>query len=188
MRERLLAGDPYRSPDPEIDAEMLRAAQLTHRFNGLSPDDEIGRQALLAELFRSLGEETVVRPPLYCDFGSHISVGSRVYINLGLTALDVAPITIGNDVLIGPNVQLLTPTHPLEPEPRRLKWEAAQPIIIGDNVWIGGAAVICPGVTIGDNSIVGAGSVVTKQVPPNVVVAGNPARRIRSLDTMLKLE
>jgi maltose O-acetyltransferase len=122
-----------------------------------------------------------VRPPLYVDYGSNITVGARTFVNYNLTALDVAAITIGEDCQIGPNVQLLTPTHPLEPQPRRDKLEAAQPITIGDNVWLGGGAIVLPGVTIGDNSVVGAGAVVTKDVPANVVVVGNPARPVREL-------
>ncbi len=115
------------------------------------------------------------------DYGSYITVGEDTFINYNLTALDVAPITIGRDCQIGPNVQLLTPTHPVEPEPRRDKLEAARPITIGDNVWLGGGAIVLAGVTIGDNSVIGAGAVVTKDVPANVVAVGNPARVIRSI-------
>ncbi len=108
-------------------------------------------------------------------------VGARTFVNYNLTALDVAAITIGEDCQIGPNVQLLTPTHPLEPGPRRDKLEAARPIVIGDNVWLGGGAVVLPGVTIGDNSVIGAGAVVTKDVPADVVAVGNPARPVRNV-------
>jgi len=122
-----------------------------------------------------------VRPPLYVDYGSNITVGARTFVNYNLTALDVAAITIGEDCQIGPNVQLLTPTHPLEPGPRRDKLEAARPIVIGDNVWLGGGAIVLPGVTIGDNSVIGAGAVVTRDVPANVVAVGNPARPVRNV-------
>ncbi|MEV4346784.1 sugar O-acetyltransferase [Actinoplanes sp. NPDC049596] len=181
MRERMLAGDLYRGADPELEAEMLHAMVLTKQFNDSDPRDGEGRRRVLRELLGSIGEEVDIRPPLRVDYGRHLHVGDRSFINFGLTALDVAEIRIGRDAQIGPNVQLLTPTHPVEPEPRRDKWEAARPITIGDNVWIGGGAVICPGVTIGDNSVIGAGAVVTKDIPADVVAVGNPARVLRSV-------
>ncbi|MFJ8582951.1 sugar O-acetyltransferase [Micromonospora sp. NPDC093277] len=181
MRERMLAGDLYRGADPELDAAMRQAMVLTKAFNDSDPRDPAGRRALLEQLLGSVGAEVEIRPPLQVDYGRHIRVGARTFINYGLTALDVAQIHIGEDVLMGPNVQLLTPTHPIDPEPRRAKWEAALPITIGNNVWIGGMAVICPGVTIGDNSVIGAGAVVTKDIPADVVAVGNPARVIRSV-------
>ena len=125
--------------------------------------------------------EAVVRPPFRCDYGYQTSIGARTFVNWGLIALDVAPITIGEDVQIGPNVQLLTATHPLEPGPRRQKWESSKPIAIGNNVWLGGGVIVCPGVTIGENTVVGAGAVVVKDLPANVVAVGNPARILRSL-------
>jgi len=123
----------------------------------------------------------MIRPPLYCDLGYQITIGARVFVNFGLVALDVAKITIGDDVQIGPNVQLLTPTHPTNAELRRAKWEASKPITIGSNVWLGGGVIVCPGVTIGENTVVGAGSVVVKSLPANVVAVGNPARVVRTL-------
>jgi maltose O-acetyltransferase len=128
-----------------------------------------------------LGEGAYVKPPLSVDYGENISLGDRVFVNYNLTALDVAAITIGDDCLLGPNVQLLTPTHPVAIEPRRDKLEAALPITLGRNVWLGGGVIVCPGVTIGDNSVVGAGSVVTRDIPANVVAVGNPARVIREI-------
>ncbi len=181
MRERMLAGDLYRGADDELVAEMEQAMRLTKRYNDSDPGDTDARRAILDELLGEVGEEVDIRPPLHCDYGSHIRVGARTFINFGLMALDVATITIGEDVLMGPNVQLLTPTHPLDPDTRRDKWEAALPITIGDNVWIGGMAVICPGVTIGDDAVVGAGAVVTKDVDSGMVVVGNPARVVRSV-------
>ncbi|GAA2859809.1 maltose O-acetyltransferase [Actinoplanes cyaneus] len=181
MRERMLGGDLYRGADPELEAEMRQAMVLTKAFNDSDPRDPQHRRKLLEELLGSIGDEVEIRPPLHVDYGSHLHVGDRVFVNFGLTALDVAQIRIGHDVLIGPNVQLLTPTHPIDPEPRRAKWEAALPITIGDNVWIGGMAMICPGVTIGENSVIGAGAVVTRDIPANVVAVGNPARVIRSV-------
>jgi maltose O-acetyltransferase len=181
MRERMLAGDLYRGDDPELVAEMRRAMVLTKRFNDSDPHDAGGRRSLLADLLGSIGDDVEIRPPMFVDYGSHIRIGARTFINFGLTALDVAAITIGDDVLVGPNVQLLTPIHPIAPEPRRAKWEAALPIMIEDNVWIGGLAVICPGVTVGQDSVIGAGSVVTKDVPAGSIAVGNPARVVSSV-------
>ncbi|WP_030423296.1 sugar O-acetyltransferase [Streptomyces sp. SCSIO 75703] len=179
--ERMRAGDLYLADDPEIARMQQRAVRLAARYQAAFAEDADAARPLLAELLGSLGEEAQVRPPLYVDYGTHISIGARTFVNYQLTALDVAAITIGEDCQIGPNVQLLTPTHPLEPGPRRDKLEAARPIVIGDNVWIGGGAIVLPGVTIGDDSVVGAGAVVTKDVPPGVVAVGNPARTVRTL-------
>lgn len=182
MRERMLAGDPYLADDPELAEASARALDLMAAYNATSVRQAPLRRAMLEELLGSIGEGTELRPPLYVDYGSHISIGARCFANFGLVALDVATITIGDDVQFGPNVQLLTPTHPVEPEPRRQKWEAAQPITIGDNVWIGGGAIVLAGVTIGANTVVGAGAVVTKDLPAGVVAVGNPARVVRELD------
>lgn len=119
--------------------------------------------------------------PLFVDYGDHITIGDRTFINCNLTALDVAPIVIGADCQLGPSVQLLTPIHPIEPQPRRDKLEGGRPITLGDNVWLGGGVIVCPGVTIGDNTVVGAGSVVTRDLPANVIAVGNPARVLRSI-------
>ena len=127
------------------------------------------------------GEDIEVRPPLHVDYGSNISIGARTFINDNLTALDVASVTIGEDCQIGPGVQLLTPIHPLEPQPRRAKLEAARPLTVGDNVWLGGGVIVCPGVSIGDDSVIGAGSVVTEDIPANVLAVGSPARPVRDL-------
>jgi maltose O-acetyltransferase len=181
MRERMLAGDLYRGADPELEAEMRYAMVLTKAFNDSDPRDPAARRRLLEQLLGSVGPEVEIRPPMQVDYGSHLHIGTRTFINFGLMALDVAQIRIGEDVMMGPNVHLLTPTHPIDPELRRAKWEAALPITIGDNVWIGGMVVICPGVTIGDNSVIGAGAVVTKDIPADVVAVGNPARVIRSV-------
>ncbi|MET9069905.1 sugar O-acetyltransferase [Streptosporangium sandarakinum] len=180
-RERMLAGDLYIADDPELGAALGRAAALAHRYGELYHSDQEAARSVLAELLGSIAPDAHIRPPLYVDYGSHITVGSGTFANYGLTALDVAPITIGDDVQIGPNVQLLTPTHPVEPEPRRAKLEAARPIVIGDNVWLGGGAIVLAGVTIGANSVIGAGAVVTRDVPANVVAVGNPARVVRHL-------
>jgi maltose O-acetyltransferase len=181
QRERMLAGDLYIADDPDLAAESRRAMRLTEEFNRSSADDPDERRRILGELLGEYGEGSEIRPPLYCDYGYQLRVGARTFVNFGLVALDVAVITLGDDVQIGPNVQLLTPTHPVEPEPRRAKWEAAQPITIGDNVWLGGGVIVLPGVSIGENTVVGAGAVVTRDLPANVVAVGNPARVVRRL-------
>jgi maltose O-acetyltransferase len=179
--ERMLAGDPYIANDPRIIEEQATAHQLMEAFNATPASEKGERSRLLSQLLGSVGRDVEVRAPLFCDFGSHILIGDRTFVNFGLMALDVARIVIGNDCQIGPNVQLLTPTHPLDSEARRDKWEGAEPITIGDNVWLGGGVIILPGVTVGENSVVGAGSVVTRDVPANVLAVGNPARVIRRL-------
>lgn len=178
-RKRMLAGDLYISDDPSIIQAQAEAVRRAARFQAAYDADPEAGQTAARELFGSMDETAMVRAPVYVDYGTRITIGPRTFVNMGLTALDVAPITIGADCQIGPHVQLLTPTHPVDPQPRRDKLEAAQPIVIGDNVWLGGGVIVCPGVTIGDNSVIGAGSVVTKDVPANVVAVGNPARVVR---------
>ena len=181
MRERMLAGELYLAEDPALAEEQARAARLLDRFNQTGVDDGAERHGLLLELLGQFGEGSEIKPPLRCDYGYRIRVGARTFVNYGLVALDVASIAIGDDVQIGPNVQLLTPTHPIDPDARRAKWEAAEPIAIEGNVWLGGGVIVLPGVTIGENTVVGAGSIVTKDLSANVVAAGNPARVVRSL-------
>lgn len=181
MRERMLAGDLYIADDPDLIRDSRRAQKLTHQINALDPTDLDARNRLLRELLGAFGENSEIRPPLHCDYGYQTTIGARTFANWGLILLDVARITIGDDVQIGPNVQLLTATHPLEPGPRRDKWEAAEPIVIGDNVWLGGGVIVCPGITIGTDAVVGAGSVVTRDLPPRVLAVGSPARVIREL-------
>lgn len=175
----MLAGDLY-IVDAELDTTFRRASALAHEYHRETMAGESGED-ILRRLLGSVGESVVIRSPLYVEYGENIVVGARTFINFNLTALDVAAISIGEDCQIGPNVQLLTPTHPIEPEPRRQKLEAARPIAIGDNVWLGGGVIVCSGVTIGDNSVIGAGSVVIRDIPANVVAVGNPARIVRRL-------
>jgi maltose O-acetyltransferase len=182
MRERMLAGDDYIADDPDLHRESLAAFALTHEINTAHPSDVAGRHALLRRLLGAFGEDSEIRPPFRCDYGYQTTVGARTFANFGLVCLDVARVTIGDDVQIGPNVQLLTPTHPVQPGPRRAKWEGGSPITIGDNVWLGGGVIVCPGVTIGENTVVGAGAVVTRDLPANVVAVGNPARVVREID------
>ncbi|MGW6457810.1 sugar O-acetyltransferase [Streptomyces sp. NPDC055078] len=181
-KDRMLAGEWYLPDDPELASGTQRRFELcaAYNANGGAPAD--ARDAILAELLGSVGENVRIRPPFQCDYGTYISIGDRTFVNFNAVFADAAPITIGADVQIGPNVQLLTPNHELDTERRRAGWEKAQPISIGDNVWLGGGVIVCPGVTIGENTVVGAGAVVTKDLPAGVLAVGNPARVIRKLD------
>jgi maltose O-acetyltransferase len=181
-KERMLAGDWYLPQDAELAAASRQRAWLTQQFNTADALDQDKRDAVLRQLLGSMGERVRIRPPFQCDFGWHISIGAGTFVNFGAVFLDAAPITVGADVQIGPNVQLLTPTHELDTERRRAGWEEALPVTIGDNVWLGGGVIVCPGVTIGANTVVGAGSVVVKDLPAGVLAVGNPARVVRALD------
>lgn len=181
MRERMLAGDLYRV-DEELGDSMRTARRLARRYAEEYDHDDAAARTTLLELLGSVGPNVDLRPPIYVDYGSNTSIGEWTFANYGLMLLDVAPITIGKECQIGPNVQLLTPVHPVDPEQRRTGWESAKPITLGDNVWLGGGVIVCPGVSIGDNSVIGAGSVVVKDIPANVVAVGNPARVVKHLD------
>ena len=180
--ERMLAGDLYRADDPVITEAHHRAVRLVDRYNHSSVDDPEERRRLLGELLGTFGTGSVIRPPMACDYGSFLHVGDHTFVNFGLVALDTAAIVIGDHCQIGPNVQLLTPTHPLDPDLRRDGWEGAGPITLGNNVWLGGGVIVLAHVAIGDDTVVGAGAVVTRDLPPGVVAVGNPARVIRHLD------
>lgn len=177
----MLAGSLYRADDPELVEQHLRARRLMDRFNGSTAEAAAERRSILDDLLGSFGAGSEIRPPLYCDYGGQLHVGVRSFVNFGLVALDAAVITIGDDVQIGPGVQLLTPTHPIDAQLRRDKWEAAEPIAVGDNVWLGGGSIVLPGVTIGENTVVGAGAVVTRSLPSGVIAVGNPARILRTV-------
>lgn len=181
-RERMLAGDLYIPDDPESARIAKEGALLADAYHRAFLSDPHSALPLLQELLGSLGEDSVIKPPLFVDYGENIHLGHRVFINYNLMALDVADIRIGDDCQIGPNVQLLTPTHPIDPRQRLARLEAAKPIVLEANVWLGGGVIVCPGITIGENSVVGAGAVVTKDIPANSVAVGNPARVIRAID------
>jgi maltose O-acetyltransferase len=174
--QKMLAGEPYIANDPQIIADHDRAMVLLDRYNRDLAASASVRRTILVELLGAIGPDAEIRPPFFCDYGHRVHVGARTFVNFGLMALDVAPIVIGDDVQIGPYVQLLTPTHPIGAQARRDKWESARPITIGDNVWLGGGVVVLPGVTIGPDTVIGAGSIVTRDVPAGVVAHGNPAR------------
>lgn len=180
-KAKMLAGELYRSADPELVADIRRAQRLLVRYNATSEEEPDKRTALLRELLGSCGDGAVIKPVFACDYGYNIRLGRKVFINYHCVFLDCAPIEIGDDVQMGPAVQLYTAAHPLEPDLRRSGLEYARPIRIGDDVWIGGGAIILAGVTIGNGSVIGAGSVVVHDVPPATVVVGNPARVVRAL-------
>ncbi len=178
----MLRGELYIAEgDEEMEADATRCQELLLRFNATGPTDLNERRAILGELLGQVGDGVAIRPPLYMDYGYQTSIGAGTFINFNCVILDVARVVIGERCQVGPNVQILTPTHPIDPGPRGDSWEAAEPITINDNVWLGGGAIVLPGVTIGDDSVVGAGAVVTKDLPPRVVAVGNPARVIRRL-------
>lgn len=180
-KAKMLAGELYRSADPALVADIRRAQRLLVRYNATSEEEPDKRTALLRELLGSCGDGAVIKPVFACDYGYNIRLGRKVFINYHCVFLDCAPIEIGDDVQMGPAVQLYTAEHPLEPDLRRSGLEYARPIRIGDDVWIGGGAIILAGVTIGNGSVIGAGSVVVHDVPPATVVVGNPARVVRAL-------
>ena len=181
MRQRMLDGELYIADDA-IAREMEEAMALTDALNRTPASERDLRRQILTRLLGAFGDGSEIRSPFYCEYGRQIRIGSGTFANFGLTILDVASVTIGNDVQIGPHVQLLTASHPLDPGPRRDKWEYAQPIVLEDNVWLGGGVIVCPGVTIGENTVVGAGSVVTGDLPPSVLAVGSPARVKRPLE------
>jgi maltose O-acetyltransferase len=162
----MLAGEPYLASDPVLVAERERC------------QEQLARGALP---FARIGKGSQIMPPVRCDYGYNVSVGDRTFVNYGAVLLDPAPIAIGHDVQIATNVQLITATHPVDPEERRARWELASPVTVEDGAWLGAGAIVLPGVTVGREAVVGAGAVVTRDVPPRTVVAGNPARVLRAL-------
>lgn len=181
-KDRMLRGELYRDNDPELVAERWRAQELCEQFNRTAADETERRTELLRTLLGKFGEGSWIMPRFQCDYGYLVEIGANSFLNYDAILLDCARITIGDDVSIGPRCQLLTALHPMEDhEARRQRWESAAPITIGNNAWFGGGVIVCPGVTVGDDTVVGAGSVVTKDLPAKVFAAGNPARVIRSL-------
>lgn len=180
-KEKMLAGEYYNSQDPQLVAERLRARRLCLAINQMPPAEwEACQQERLDELL-GRHENAYITPPFWCDYGSQIFLGKQVYFNFNCVVLDVAPVTVGDHVMVGPGVQLLTASHPLSAAERMTGKELGLPIVIEDRVWLGGNVVVCPGVRIGQGSVIGAGSVVTRDVPAGVFAAGNPCRVIRPL-------
>lgn len=181
-KEKMIAGDLYAPSDLQLVKDRRQARILFGSYNSTPPDDVEKRKELLQELFNQRSVNLYIEPPFYCDYGYNIELGENVYMNFNCCILDVSLVKIGNNTMFGPNVQIYTATHPLEHKARNSGFEYAKPITIGNNVWVGGNAIICPGVTLGNNVVVGAGSVVTKSFPDDVFIAGNPARIIKTID------
>jgi maltose O-acetyltransferase len=179
-KEKMLAGEIYNCLDPDLEAERRKVEGLLQLYNLTVALPE--RQTILQKLLGKVGENTVIEPPFYCVYGQNIHIGDHVYLNILCTILDCNVVTIGNHVMIGPSVQIYTAAHELQAEARNQGLEVARRIVIEDNVWIGGGAILLPGVSIGRNAVVGAGAVVSRNVPPNAIVAGNPARVIREIE------
>lgn len=180
-KQKMLTGQPYRSSDGLLRKERENARWLLKAFNGTLPNELEKRTGILTKLLGAAGVNIYIEPPFYCDYGYNIRTGNNFYANFNCVMLDCAPVIIGDNVFLGPNVQIYTATHPLAVEERNAGLEAAHPIIIGESVWICGSAIINPGVTIGQGTTIGSGSVVTKDIPPNVFAAGNPCKVIRTL-------
>ena len=180
-KERMLAGLPYRAWLDGLDEERLENKKKIYAYNNLRPEDHEGRDALIKAIFGKTGQKIFVEAPFRCDYGYNIEVGENFYANYNLVILDVGKVKIGDNAQIAPNVAIYTAGHPIHPDSRNSGYEYGIPITIGDNVWIGGNTCILPGVTIGSNVVIGAGSVVTKDLPDNVIAAGNPCRVIREI-------
>jgi maltose O-acetyltransferase len=178
-KQKMLAGELYRAGDPEIQADQAAARSWMVRYNAALGASAAERRALLRELFPEVGDGAVIRPPFHCDFGYNIRLGPDVFLNFNCVILDVVTVTIGAATQIGPAVQIYTADHPRDPALRKTGAEFGRPVSIGQNVWIGGGAIILPGLSIGDDAVVGAGAVVTRDVPEGATVLGNPARQKR---------
>jgi maltose O-acetyltransferase len=182
QKQRMLRGEPYLATDDQLLAERKACRLLVERFNATSFGETAQRRAILIELLGALGDGAEVMAPFQCDYGYQIRIGPRTFINYNAVVLDAATVTIGADVQIGPGVQLLTALHPLDPDQRRRGVETAEPVEIGDGAWLATGAIVCPGVSIGADAVIGAGSVVTRDIPAGVFAAGNPCRVIRPID------
>ena len=180
-KQKMLAGELYIASCPEIAADNARASAWMDRYNASNMLTQEERHSLLREMLAAVGEGANIRPPFHCDYGYNISLGAGVFLNFNCVILDVVAVSIGDKTQIGPGVQILTADHPRDPSMRAAGLECGKPVSIGSNVWIGGGALILPGVTVGDDAIVGAGAVVSRDVPKGATVAGNPARVIGTI-------
>jgi maltose O-acetyltransferase len=188
-RQKMLAGELYDPLDPELVAARERARNFCHEFNATRAGDEAQRRRILSELLATGAEDAWIEPPFFCDYGRNIHLGRKCYFNFNCIILDVCRVTVGDYALFGPGVHIYTATHPLDYKLRRppaedeskAALEFGKPVSIGNDVWVGGGAIVCPGVTIGDRAIIGAGSVVTRDIPADTFAAGNPCRTIRAL-------
>ena len=179
-RQKMLRGELYDPLDSELVSARERARDLCQALNATREAEQEARRRILSELFGKGGETVIMQPPFYCDYGSNIELGERVFFNFNCVVLDVCPVRIGDFTLFGPAVQILTPMHPYNASLRR-EQEFGKPVEIGSDVWVGGGALILPGVRIGSRTIIGAGSVVTRDIPDGVLAAGNPCRVIREI-------
>jgi maltose O-acetyltransferase len=178
-RDKMLAGELYRSADPAIQSDLAANSAWLARYNAALADAPAARWALLAERLGTVGDGAEIRPPFHCDYGFNIHLGARAFLNFNCVILDVMAVTIGDGTQIGPAVQIYAADHPRDPAQRRQGLELGKPVHVGRNVWIGGGAIILPGVTVGDDAVIGAGSMVTRNVPAGATVVGNPARPVR---------
>jgi maltose O-acetyltransferase len=179
-KEKMLAGECYNCLDPDLETERQETKALLRRYNRSEEVPE--RHTILEQLLGHIGQNSIIEPPFYCAYGRNIHIGDYVFLNVLCTILDCNEVRIGDHVMIGPSVQIYTAAHVLEAEARNQGWEVAKPVVIEDNVWLGGGAILLPGVTVGRNAVVGAGAVVSRSVSANTVVAGNPARVIREIE------
>lgn len=182
-REKMLAGELYLAADLELAALRVRAREFARRYNAVPPAaPQADRDAILREWFGACGDGAFIEPPFFCDYGGNIRLGRAAYLNTNCVILDCGPVTIGDQVKFGPGVQVYAAFHPTDPTARRTDpRELAAPVTVGNNAWVGGGAILCPGVTVGADSVIGAGSVVTRDIPPGVVAVGNPCRVVRAL-------
>lgn len=181
MKDRMLRGELYIADDRGLVADNARAQELLDRYNATLNGEQGERDRLLRQLLGDVGEGVVIKPSFRCDYGIYVTIGAGTFVNYDCVMLDVAPIAIGAACQLAPRVQLLTATHPVDPQPRRAGWESGEPITLRDNVWLGGGVIVGPGVTIGEDTVVGAGSVVTRDLPAGVVAHGVPARVQREI-------
>ena len=188
MKDRMLRGDLYIADDEDLAADFRRAQEILERYNRSAFAEQELRDRLLHELLAECGEGVLIRPPFHVDYGTRVSIGAGTFFNYDCLMLDVAQVTIGVACQVASRVQFITATHPIDPEPRRIGWESAKPIVLGDNVWLSSGVIVCPGVTIGDDTVVGAGAVVTRDLPAGVVAMGVPARVLREIGEEDRIE
>jgi maltose O-acetyltransferase len=181
-KEKMLSGLEYNANDPELLAGVFACKDMCQRYNSLQASDATAQRALLKEMLGTCHDDTYINPPFYCDYGKQIHVGKGFFANFHFTVLDEAPVTIGDNAFIGPNVSLYTACHSTIPAERNTRYEWAKPITIGNNCWLGGSVTVLPGVTIGDNCTIGAGSVVSHDIPANSIAVGNPCHVIKTLE------
>jgi maltose O-acetyltransferase len=188
MKDRMLRGQLYIADDEDLATDFRHAQEILERYNRSAFAEQDLRDQLLRELLGDCGEGVHIRPPFHLEYGTRVSIGAGTFFNYDCLMLDVAPVTIGAACQVASRVQFITATHPIDPEPRRIGWESAKPIAVGDNVWLSAGVTVCPGVTIGDHTVVGAGAVVTRDLPAGVVALGVPARAIREISEQDRIE